>query len=154
MKMRRLIFGLLLSGLLMLPVIVLGGEESSRVAQNISAAEACSLIQEYHGKEGFVILDIRTPGEYDEGHIEGSENINYYSNDFTGRLKALDRERTYLIYCRSGGRSGRTLELMKELGFLRVYNLIGGVTGWQKEGFSVTRPLVESAKIPIPYYAR
>jgi rhodanese-related sulfurtransferase len=107
--------------------------------EDMSPADAYDLIERNRGKEGFVILDVRTPEEYEGGRIEGSVNIDYYGDDFRERIEALDKDRTYFVYCRSGNRSGRALKLMSDPGFKRVYNLIGGITRWQSEGLPVTR---------------
>ena len=73
-----------------------------------------------------VIIDIRTPGEYDRGHAPGSLNIDYYAPDFADQLDRLDRSTDYFIYCNSGNRSGRSLDLFRKLGFESVYDLAGG----------------------------
>ena len=135
MTKRHLLVVLILFMLVFAPMTVKGGG----IIEDISAADANDLIEQNRGKEGFVILDVRTPEEYEGGRIEGSENIDYYGDDFRERIEALDKDQTYLVYCASGNRSGRALKLMSDLGFERVYNLIGGITRWQSEGLPVTR---------------
>lgn len=139
MKTGRFLQVIFISAFFALPAAGIGAEEQSVVAENISPSSAYSMIEENQGNEDFVILDVRTPGQFGEGYIEGAENINYYGDDFRERIEGLDRKRTYLVYCITGKTSRRTLELMKELGFFRVYNLIGGMIGWKDEGFPVTR---------------
>lgn len=95
-------------------------------------AHAFAKAIETHAQAGDgVILDLRTPDEYAEGYIDGAENVNYYDETFKDQLKAMPRDKTYLVYCRSGGRSGRTAKLMAELGFERVYDLKGGMIAWK-----------------------
>lgn len=77
--------------------------------------------------DNITILDVRTQEEYDEGHLPDATLIDFYSTDFEEKLSTLDRNKTYLVYCRSGNRSGQTMNMMKEAGFLQVYNLSGGV---------------------------
>ena len=77
-----------------------------------------------------VILDVRDESEMVEGFIEGYELINMFSPDFIDRLEDLDRDKTYLVYCRSGNRSAQTCGLMTRMGFERVYNLNGGIMAW------------------------
>ncbi len=84
-----------------------------------------------------VILDVRTPQEYSFGHLNGSINLDFRSTSFADELAALDRGNAYLVYCRTGVRSGRAAALMKSLGFRELYNLAGGMVGWQREGFEV-----------------
>ena len=84
-----------------------------------------------------VVLDVRTAKEYDEGHIAGSKNLDFYSQTFADELDALDKHTPYLIYCRSGNRSGQTLALMESLGFTNVIDLEGGVLAWESGGNSL-----------------
>ena len=116
------------------------GMAKGPVFKNIGPKEALSLINNNRGNEDFIILDVRTPQEFSQGYIEGAINIDYYSKTFREELGRLDRKKTYFIYCRSGRRSGRTLKIMEELGFQEVYNLVGGIKGWKKEGLPVTYP--------------
>ncbi len=96
-------------------------------AQNIASGE-------------YTVLDVRTPEEYAAGRItDDAMNINFYADDFRSQLAALPKDAKYLIYCRSGGRSGQTLSLMKDLGFLHVEDLKGGMNAWQKDN----RPVVK-----------
>lgn len=85
-----------------------------------------------------VVLDVRTPKEYAEGHIEGATNINFYDEDFAERMKAKPKDKTYFIYCRSGGRSGKTLAMMKKAGFT-IYDLKGGMIAWNKANKPVVK---------------
>ena len=81
-----------------------------------------------------LILDVRTPKEFDQGHIEKAVNIDFYSSTFKKDLSRLDRKKNYLVYCRSGNRSMQTLNIMKELGFRNVASITGGIIKWQNEG--------------------
>lgn len=113
---------------------------SSSIAGNVtqlSAREAVSVIEEYAGNGDFVILDIRTPAEFQQGHIAGARSVDYYSSQFKAQLAALDRNKSYLIYCRSGNRSNRALGLFAELGFSRLYHLKGGILDWQANGLKL-----------------
>ncbi|MTI21499.1 rhodanese-like domain-containing protein [Fulvivirga sp. RKSG066] len=76
------------------------------------------------------ILDVRTPAEVFAGAIPNHLNINLMSFDFTNKVKALDRDKTYLVYCRSGARSARACKKMSKIGFENLYNLSGGIIGW------------------------
>lgn len=77
-----------------------------------------------------VILDVRTLEEFSEGHLEGATMIDFYREDFAEQLEGLDRDVPYLVYCRSGNRSGQTAELMAELGFTDVADVDGGILAW------------------------
>jgi rhodanese-related sulfurtransferase len=91
------------------------------------------------GESGTVVLDVRTPEEYGQGHLPGAINIDYHSSDFQSRLATLDRESTYLVYCRSGYRSSKTLRVLDKLRFQSVAHLDGGINTWNKAGQSVER---------------
>lgn len=77
------------------------------------------------------IVDVRTPEECSAGMIEGAVNINFYDTDFRDQVSALDRDKTTLIYCRSGGRSGKAAEVLEGLGFKVIYDLSGGYMNWK-----------------------
>ena len=122
----------------LLAVLLLGSAAAGSAAlTSIGPDEAYELIQRRGGDPDFLILDVRTPGEYEAGHIAGSVNIDFYGESFAAELDRLDRDRTYLIYCRSGNRSGRTLGAMKKLGFKDVYNMNGGFMQWQLMSYPV-----------------
>lgn len=104
---------------------------------DVSAPEAYGLIQENLGNPDFVILDVRTPEEYDEGHIEDALLVNFNAPAFRDKLDNLDREKSYLLFCRSGSRSGRALTIMSELEFLNIYHMTGGMIEWNGEGLPV-----------------
>jgi rhodanese-related sulfurtransferase len=106
---------------------------------DISAAEAYVLIQANKANPDFKIIDIRTPDEYAAGHLENSTIIDYYADNFKAELDKLDRAKTYLIYCRTGHRSGLARDIMKGMGFLSVYNMEGGITAWQSAGYQVVQ---------------
>ena len=77
-----------------------------------------------------VLLDVRTPGEYAEKHIPGSLNINLMDPRFMSKVNELDKNKTYYVYCRSGGRSASACGAMGRAGFERLHNLSGGIMGW------------------------
>lgn len=77
-----------------------------------------------------VVLDVRTPEERAEASIDGSVNINLFAPDFMDRIAELDKDKTYLVYCRSGARSGQACGVMERMGFKELYNLSGGIISW------------------------
>lgn len=84
-----------------------------------------------------VLLDVRTPEEVAQGVIAGAVIIDYRGAGFEDQLKSLDPSKHYIIYCRSGGRSGRTQEMMEALGFQQVTNVLGGMNDWKVAGYPV-----------------
>ena len=82
------------------------------------------------GDAEVVLLDVRTLAETAAGMIPGALHIDYRAADFAEQIAQLDRDKTYLVYCKSGGRSARASELMNELNFGKVHNLSVGYDGW------------------------
>jgi rhodanese-related sulfurtransferase len=99
---------------------------------DVTVAEAKALIDE---KPGMVILDVRTPSEFDDGHLEGAINISV--DTLEGRLEELDRDDEILVYCRTGNRSASAVEILKGADFLKVYHMDEGITGWLAAGYPV-----------------
>lgn len=104
----------------------------------ISTQEGYDLIQKNQGKTDFAIIDVRTPEEFTEGHIEGATNFDFYSPKFKDDLDKLDKGKTYVIYCRSGNRSGQSLAIFQELGFKKVLDF-GGIIEWNNHGYPTVR---------------
>lgn len=88
---------------------------------------------------GLVVLDVRTPEEVAAGHLPGQRNIDFYDADFATQLDGLDKDVPYLVYCRSGNRSGTAVQQMRELGFTTIYELEGGVLAWEQAGLTLER---------------
>jgi rhodanese-related sulfurtransferase len=132
----RLISYFLMASLIMM---MLSGAAKAAGLVTISPKQAYTLIQQERDNPDFVILDIRTPAEFKAGHIEGATRIDYYSKEFLNQMQALDKNKTYLIYCRSANRTTRTLYLIKDMGFEAVYNMGQGIRGWLQNGFPVVK---------------
>jgi rhodanese-related sulfurtransferase len=80
-----------------------------------------------------VIIDVRSAGEFAGGKIRGARNLDMMSSSFASQIKNLPRGKTYLLYCRSGNRSGQACEIMADLGFEKLKNLSGGIMRWPFE---------------------
>jgi rhodanese-related sulfurtransferase len=100
---------------------------------DISAKDAWSLCFTNRSNAAFVIIDVRTPEEYAGGHVEGATNLDFLAPDFDSRIRALDTNRTYFVYCHSGGRSADASSRMKAFGANAVYTLSGGLDSWEAE---------------------
>ena len=110
-----------------------------QVVKDITSAEAYALIQANAGNKDFVIIDVRTPDEYNGGHIENAVNVNYNSGNFRDEISRFNKDRTYLIYCRTGTRSAGARDIMRELGFREIYNMAGGILDWTAKGLPVVK---------------
>jgi rhodanese-related sulfurtransferase len=117
-------------------VLLMAGCSSSSGAIDLSVTDFSSKVAE----AGVITLDVRTPGEFAEGHIEGAQLIDFQSGNFENEISALDKNATYAVYCRSGNRSGQAVKVMHDAGFHNVYNLNGGVIDWANAGL----PLVNN----------
>lgn len=113
-----------------------GGGSSISGISTISADEAAAIAAD--PPEDLVVLDVRTPEEYAEGHLEGAVLVDFYDADFADQLAALDPDAPYLVYCRSGNRSGQALSVMEQLGFSSVVDVDGGIVAWADAGLPVT----------------
>ena len=109
--------------------------ESTSEFAVVSPAEAASIIDD--GPEDLVVLDVRTPEEFAEGHIDGAVQLDFYRPDFAEQLAQLDPSVPYVVYCRSGNRSGQTVPMMQDLGFTSVADVNGGILSWQGSGLPV-----------------
>ncbi|MDO8869360.1 MAG: rhodanese-like domain-containing protein [Methanobacteriaceae archaeon] len=94
--------------------------------KNINPSETLKLIQ----NDEIIILDVRAPWEFAEGHIKNAKNLDFTDPDFSDNLKKLDKNKKYLVYCKTGRRGAMALETMKNIGFNNLYNLIGGYKAW------------------------
>lgn len=95
---------------------------NGQIAKRIGAAE----FKQGVSQENIQIVDVRTPDELKDGKIEGSININFYDSNFKEQIASLDKEKPVYVYCRSGARSSKAMEIMKDLGFKTIYELQGG----------------------------
>ena len=110
----------------------------------VTPQEAFTLIKKNKNNLNFVILDVRTPEEFVEGHIENVINIDYYMDERTNYTKSfrdeiskLDRDKTYLVYCLADIRSSVTMDMMRHLDFQEVYDMSGGIVQWKAEELPV-----------------
>ena len=108
---------------------------NSQIIENIEVLQFYQAIN----KIDEIVIDVRTPQEFYSGHIEDATNIDFYADDFLGKLKILRKDVPIYVYCRSGGRSSRAAKKMAELGFLKVYNLIGGIEEWHLASYKVIK---------------
>ena len=111
--------------------------EAKPAVKNIKVADAAKLLAE---KKEVVVLDVRTPEEFNEGHLKGAVNINIQSKTFKEDVAKLDKSKTYLVNCASGGRSTRACNAMGGLGFKDALNLEGGFKAWSAAGQPVEKP--------------
>ena len=106
------------------------------VVKNVSPDEAEKLLKD---NPKIIVLDVRTPEEFAAGHIAGAKNVDFKAADFAAKVAALDKGRAYLVHCAAGGRSAKTLDLMKGKNFAAIYHLSEGFKAWEKAGKPVEK---------------
>ena len=121
-----------------------GSVEASRpILKDVSNDEFAALMA---SKSDALLLDVRTPEEWEEGHLEGAAHADYWGDEaaFEAAMNAIPRTRPVLVYCAGGGRSGLTAKELVAAGHQEVYNLEDGISGWEGQGLPVvTGPPVD-----------
>lgn len=102
--------------------------------KNIDIDEAFDMLKD---KNKYFLLDVRTPEEYKEGFIENSILIPL--SELEGRLSEIPADKPIIVYCRSGNRSMQAAEILVKNNFNPVYNMLGGITEWIKEGYPLVK---------------
>lgn len=112
-----------------------GGQQAELVNVNgntLTPAEANNLIRANKSNKKFIILDVRTPEEFAEEHIENARNLNFDAENFKSEVNKLHRNQKYLLYCKNGGKSGKTVNMMRDNGIKEIFYLQGGLTKWKE----------------------
>ncbi len=123
-------------GILLAVMLALGAPAAAAVV-DVSVEQARALVDQ--PKPDLVVLDVRTPEEFAQGHLAGAKNLNVMAPDFEQQVAQLDRGKTYLVYCRSGNRSARAVQAMTRLGFTRISHMSQGILGWQAKQFPLVK---------------
>jgi rhodanese-related sulfurtransferase len=101
----------------------------------VEAAEAKQLIAD----KKVVVLDVRTPGEFADGHLAGAINLDFRDKDFAAKVAKLDKNQPYLVHCAAGVRSAKACDIMGPMQFKTLYDLKGGLSAWQKAGYKLEK---------------
>jgi rhodanese-related sulfurtransferase len=129
--MRKLAYFLVLA----LALVACSSATETGALETVSPQEAQAVIDS--APADLVVLDVRTPEEFDVGHLENAVNVDFYAADFPDQLGQLDKDVPYVLYCNSGNRSGETLDMMKDLGFSEVTEVDGGIQAWAAAGLPI-----------------
>ena len=134
-------YSLLTIGCIIMAVLIGGCSSAStapdQVIQSVSPVEASTLIEEMGQRPEFIIIDVRRADEFADGHIPSAINID--SNVFLEHIVGLNPDGAYLIYCQRGARSASVCEMMRDAGFIEVYEVEGGLSAWEAAGLPVER---------------
>ncbi len=105
------------------------GAQSAPIEVEVS--EASELI----AQGNVLLLDVRTPGEVNQGYIDGAQNLNISTwDEFKAGVDQLDKTEPVMVYCKVGGRSHQAAVYLVENGFTKVYDMKGGILAWEKAG--------------------
>lgn len=115
------------------------GPDTSIVVEQPAAPErvGAEMFATVIATPGVQIIDVRSPEEFAEGHIEGALNYNVEGPDFASQIAGLDPAGTYAVYCRSGNRSVIAVDYMSSQGINGIFELESGIIGWQEAGLPV-----------------
>lgn len=125
-----------------LTAMVIFSRRMNRLAlliEGVAVEDAEELLGEERNNPDFVVLDVRTPSEYERGHLPVAISLNSRSETFRDELHKLDKEKVYLVYSGHGDRSGKAATLMKSLGFRSVFHLQDGFAAWERHGCPVVK---------------
>ena len=106
---------------------------SSEAIELITAAE----MKEISKIEGIQLVDVRTPNEYNEGHLPNALNIDFLDKNFEINIQQLDKTKPVIVYCQRGSRSAKCASQLIANGFVKIYDLDRGFSKWKSSGFEV-----------------
>jgi len=112
-------------------------QSSSADAANVNHVDAQQAADLLKADPDIVVLDVRTGWEYRGGHLADAVNINYLSFAFSSKVAELDPDVTYLVHCKSGHRSARSLKILQEAGIKKLIHLDGGIDAWKSAGQTI-----------------
>ncbi len=111
--------------------------ESKGLVKVITPQEVYDAV--YNDDSTVQLVDVRTTEEYAVSHLKDAQNICVTSDDFSEKVKTLDKSKPVYVYCKLGGRSADAAKILTEMGFKEVYDLEGGITNWEEEGMSTEK---------------
>lgn len=100
------------------------------MAQNVTPLTSVEAQKMITKDKKLVILDVRTPGEFSQGHVKGAVNIDVSQADAFDKYLKLDKNVTYIVICRTRNRSGVVTNYMSQKGFKAIYQVVDGIVGW------------------------
>lgn len=108
-------------------------------AQTIKKLDPQGFEKKLNESKGYILVDVRTSGEYAQGHLANAVLIDIYSDDFKSRVSKLDKSKPVFVYCKAGSRSSSAVGVFTDLGFKEIYDLSGGINAWQRANKPITK---------------
>lgn len=100
-------------------------------AQQVTILNVNDFEKKILSEKNIQLIDVRTPEEFQQGHIKNAQNINIYDPDFEKEIQKFDKSKPVYVYCRSGNRSHSAAQVLAKNGFKTIYDLQGGIGAWQ-----------------------
>ena len=121
----------LLSSIVVFTLLASCNNGSNGEIQMVSPVQVYEAV---YGEDSLQLLDVRTHEEYEVSHLKNAQNICVTSDNFREKVAVLDKQKPVYVYCKKGGRSAQAAQILKDMGFTKVYDLQGGLTSWQDSG--------------------
>lgn len=119
-----------------LAFVTLSTSACGQTAKTVTVEEAKAMIDK---NTKIVVLDVRTPGEWNSGHLKNAKHADIQSSDFEQKIASIDKNATVVVYCAAGGRSSRAASIMVQKGYKDVINMAGGINAWNAAGYPTTK---------------
>ena len=119
-----------------LALVTLSTSACGQTAKSVTVEEAKAVIDK---NAKIVVLDVRTPGEWNGGHLKNAKHADIQSSDFEQKITTIDKNATIVVYCAAGGRSSRAASMMVQKGYKNVINMAGGINAWNAAGYPTTK---------------
>ncbi len=128
---------------LFLLLLSAGCSQMITIPRTVEPAQAWNMMRMNSRNPDMVVIDVRTEEEYDREHIPRAINLNVQSSSFRRDIEPLNRDKTYILYCRAGNRSAEAMEIMNGAGFGKVAIIVGGFNAWRDSGLRTVNSLDE-----------
>lgn len=139
--MKNINFKILLSTFVFISFMACGQKEGSNQGKSDDQAVISLVSAEDFSKMSTEaqLIDVRQPNEFTSGHIENAVNMSLYASDFETQISTLDKNKEVYLYCLTGKRSASAARKLKKMGFVKVYDLKGGIASWNRQQYPIVR---------------
>lgn len=131
MKNIAIVFGIL--------TLFLVSCKDSKSTEQVTVISPQEVREAVYDSNSHQLIDVRTIEEFDEGHLKKAQNICVTDSDFKENVAKLDKSQPVYVYCRSGKRSAKAAEILKDMGFKEIYDMEGGFLKWEDENLEIEK---------------